>query len=346
MIGHRLSAALFVAALCASLVAAHLGCGRGDETHDVVVVYTALDQIHSEPILKAFERATGIEVRPVYDTEDAKTTGLVNRLIARRTDPDCDVHWNNEIVQTVRLAEMGLLTAYRSPNVERIPPQFRDPEGRWTGFAARMRVVIYNTQLVEAHDLPSDLSAFTDAKWCGRAAMARPFFGTTLTHVAVLHQRWGPERLEAWLRAVHANETALCPGNATVRDLVVAGERAFGLTDTDDAWAAIQAGKPVRVLVPDAAQGAVLIPNTVALVAGCPHPQQGKRLIDYLLSAEVERRLMRGAGAQIPLGTDLADEKTPWHALRAGPTMQVDWARAAASIKDVVALCRRVGMDQ
>lgn len=342
MIGHRMSAALFVAALCA----APLGCGRGDETQEVVVVYTALDQIHSEPILKAFQRRTGIEVRPVYDTEDAKTTGLVNRLIARRTDTDCDVHWNNEIVQTLRLAEMGLLTAYRSPNVERIPPQFRDPEGRWTGFAARIRVVIYNTQLVEADDLPSDLSAFTDAKWCGRAAMARPFFGTTLTHVAVLHQRWGPERLEAWLRAVRANETALCPGNATVRDLVVAGERAFGLTDTDDAWAAIQAGKPVRVLVPDAAQGAVLIPNTVALVAGCPHPQQGKRLIDYLLSAEVERRLMRSAGAQIPLGTDLADEKTPWHALRAGPTMQVDWARAAASIKDVVALCRRVGMDQ
>jgi len=342
MIGHRLPAALLVAALCA----AHLGCGRGDETHDVVVVYTALDQIHSEPILKAFERATGIEVRPVYDTEDAKTTGLVNRLIARRADPDCDVHWNNEIVQTVRLAEMGLLAEYRSPNAERIPSALRDPGGRWTGFAARMRVVIYNTRLVKADDLPLGLSAFTDAEWRGRAAMARPFFGTTLTHVAVLHQRWGPERLEAWLGAVRANETALCPGNATVRDLVVAGERAFGLTDTDDAWAAMQAGKPVRVLVPDAAGGAVLIPNTVALVAGCPHPEPGKRLIDYLLSAEVERRLARSASAQIPLGTDLADEKTPWDALRAAGVMPVDWARAAACIKDVVALARRAGMDQ
>jgi len=339
MIDRRLTAALLVAGLCAAPV----GCGRDE---NVVVVYTALDQIHSEPILEAFEQATGIMVRPVYDTEDAKTTGLVNRLIARRADPDCDVHWNNEIVQTVRLARMGVLQPYRSPNAERVPPPLRDPEGRWTAFAARMRVVIYNTDLVTAEDLPSGLSAFTDAKWRGRAAMARPFFGTTLTHVAVLHQRWGPERLQDWLGGVRANDTALCPGNATVRDLVAAGERAFGLTDTDDAWAAMQAGKPVRVLVPDAADGAVLIPNTVALVAGCPHPEQGKRLIDYLLSAEVERRLARSASAQIPLGTDLSGEKTPWDTLRATGMMQVDWARAAASIKDVVALSRRVGMDQ
>ncbi|KPJ75241.1 MAG: hypothetical protein AMS14_03980 [Planctomycetes bacterium DG_20] len=343
MIGRRPAGALLVVALCAALGAAPLGCG---DTQDVVVVYTALDQIHSEPILKAFERASGITVRPVYDTEDSKTTGLVNRLIARRAEPDCDVHWNNEIVQTVRLAEMGLLAEYRSPGAERIPPEFRDRDARWTGFAARMRVVIYNTDLVKADDLPAGLSAFTDAKWRGRAAMARPFFGTTLTHVAILDQRWGPERLQEWLGAVRANDTALCPGNATVRDLVVAGERAFGLTDTDDAWAAMQAGKPVRVLVPDAADGAVLIPNTVALVVGCPHPEAGRRLIDYLLSAEVERRLARSASAQIPLGTDLADEKTPWDALRAAGAMPVDWARAAGAIKDVVAVSRQVGMDQ
>jgi len=330
----------------AVLVAALGGCtGPGGEPPEVVV-YTALDQIHSEPILLEFERQTGIRVKPVYDTEDAKTTGLANRLIARRQRPDCDVHWNNEIVQTVRLAEMGLLAEYVSPAAARIPERFRDPRGRWTGFAARMRVVLVNTRLVGADDLPSSLSDFADPKWRGRTAMARPFFGTTLTHATVLHQRWGGERLAEFLRDLRANDTALCPGNATVRDLVADGRRAFGLTDTDDAWAAVRAGKPVRVVVPDAADGAVLIPNTVALVAGCPHPDEGKRLIDYLLSREVEQRLARGAGAQVPLGTDLADEKTPWDDLRSGPTMDVDWVRAAAAIPDVVTLCREAGMDQ
>src|SRR4051812_1666855 len=68
-----------------------------------VVVYTALDQIYSEPILNRFQAQTGITVRPVYDSEAAKTTGLVSRLEAERERARCDVFWNNEIVRTIRL---------------------------------------------------------------------------------------------------------------------------------------------------------------------------------------------------------------------------------------------------
>jgi len=337
---------LAAAGAAAALGLSCSGGPGGDSAAGEVVVYTALDQVLSEPILHEFERRTGLRVKPVHDAEDAKTTGLANRLLARRDRPDADVWWNNEIVQTVRLAERGVLAPYASPSAARIPAAFRDPDDRWTGFAARMRVVIYNTERVKPGGLPASLADLADPRWRGQAALARPFFGTTLTHAAVLHERWGAERLGGWLRAVRANGTALCPGNAAVRDLVAAGERAFGLTDTDDAWAALQAGKPVAVLVPDAAEGAVLIPNTVALVAGAPHPEAGRRLIDYLLSAEVERRLARGAGAQVPLGTDLADEKTPWDDLRRGPVLAADFAAAARSIDAVVDLLRQAGMDQ
>jgi iron(III) transport system substrate-binding protein len=345
MIHPRWSLAMALAALGA-IAAAGLSCsGRDGAPRQEVVVYTALDQIYSEPILKEFERQTGIRVLPVYDAEDSKTTGLVSRLIARRASPDGDVLWNNEAVQTVRLARMGLLAEYASPQARRIPEAFRDPDGRWTGFAARMRVIIYNTKLVAPADLPLGLSDFTAPKWRGRAVMARPFFGTTLTHVALLHQAWGPERLSQFLGKVRANGTALCPGNAAVRDLVAGGERAFGLTDTDDAYMAMQAGKPVGVVLPDAA-GGVLIPNTVAIIAGCRHPDAAKRLVDYLLSPEVERRLARGPSAQIPLGTDLADEKTPWDGLRRGTMMKADLGRAAAAIGEVVDLCKQAGRDQ
>jgi iron(III) transport system substrate-binding protein len=327
------------------------GCaGPGGEPTtpaDEVVIYTALDQVYSEPILKDFERQTGIRVQPVYDAETAKTTGLVNRLIARRQRPDCDVFWNNEPVQTARLAKMGLLTPYRSPSAERIASEWRDPEGRWTGFAARMRITLYNTALVPADRRPASLSAMADPAWRGRAAIARPFFGTTLTHICWLYGEWGPQRLKAWLIALRTNDVALCPGNAAVRDLVASGERAFGLTDSDDAWTAIQEGKPIAVLNPDDQGGLFLMPNTVALVAGGPHPEAGRKLVDYLLSADVERRLAQGPSAQIPLGTDLAGLKTPWDDLRKGrPVMKVDFARAADNVDAVVALLQETGMDQ
>jgi len=222
----------------------------------------------------------------------------------------------------------------------------RDPQGRWTGFAARMRVLIYNTNIVKNDRLPLDLQSLTAPEWRGRAAIARPFFGTTLTHMCVLHQAWGPERLRAYLTALRGNDVALCAGNGPVRDLVAAGEFSLGLTDTDDAYQAMQEGKPVAVVLPDRQSGAFLMPNTVALVAGCPHPEAARKLIDYLLSAEVERRLAEGPSAQIPLGSDLADVRTPWADLLRGHEMQVDFAAATASVEAVVKLLKETGMDQ
>ena len=45
----------------------------------------------------------------------------------------------------------------------------------------------------------------------------------------------------------------------------------------------------------------MLIPNTVALVQGGPHPQEGRHFIDFLLSPRVEERLAHTEAGQIPL---------------------------------------------
>ena len=110
-----------------------------------VVIYTSVDQIFSEPILDKFEEETGIAVKAVYDVEAAKTTGLVNRLIAEKDNPLCDVWWNGEIAQTILLKEEGLLTPYFSPEAKGIPDAYIDPEEYWTGFGGRARVCLVNT---------------------------------------------------------------------------------------------------------------------------------------------------------------------------------------------------------
>ena len=336
------SAAAMALALCQA------GCSRNASAPPVrtVVVYTSQDAIFAEPILKEFERQTGIHVEPAYDAESAKTVGLIERLIARRDHPDCDVFWNNEIIQTHRLAGMGLLEAYDSPQAKRIPAQFRDPQGRWTGFAARGRVLIYNTKELGDAPPPAGLADLTNPRWRGKAAIARPLSGTTLPHMAVLYRAWGPQRLGAWLDALTANEVGLFPGNAPAKDMVASGERALGLTDTDDAYEAILAGKPVVAIIPDANEGAVLIPNTVSIITHCPHPQEARLLVDYLLCAEVERKLALGPSAQVPLGTDLAGLETPWRGALSGKAMDLDVPAVAAALDDVIALLKRKGMDK
>lgn len=311
-----------------------------------VVVYTSLDQDISEPILRRFEERTGIRVLPVYDAEAAKTTGLVNRLISRRDNPDCDVLWNSEVVQTQRLADMDLLEPYASPQAARIGREFRDPNARWTGFAARARVLVYNTKLVPQADAPTGIADLGDPKWRGRAAIASPFFGSTLTHMAALYQLWGPQQLGEFLERLRDNDVAICPGNAAVRDLVGTGERAIGVTDTDDAFRAIDEGKPLAI-APSAEPGTVIFfPNAVSIIRRCPHPAAARQLVDFLLSAEVETLLAQPPGTMIPLAADLADSPTPWRGKLPRPVMSFDVPLAARSLPAVRELLQQKGMDR
>src|SRR2546425_3565773 len=109
-----------------------------------VVVYVSEDQVFSEPILKDFERETGITVKPVFDTEEAKSTGVMNRLLAEKNNPQADVYWANEPVRAAVLRQQGISTPFKPATAQQIPDQFKDPEGYWTGFSARARVLVVN----------------------------------------------------------------------------------------------------------------------------------------------------------------------------------------------------------
>ena len=288
--------------------------GCNGESTPIVVVYSSLDEPYSKPILAAFEKETGIRVATKFDTEAVKTAGLAHTLIEERRNPRADVFWNSEVVWTVRLARRGVLTPYHSPNAAGIPPAFHGRERLWTGFAARVRVLIYNTRLVAEGDAPTSIADLASPRWRGKATMALPFAGTTSTHAGALWARLGANAARDLFERLAANDVRMAGGNAHVRDLVVSGAFHIGLTDTDDAHEAIRRGEPIRMVFPDQKApfpglgeplGAFFIPNTVALIAGGPNPDTGKQLVDFLLSAAVEARLSRSGSAQIPVRPSL-----------------------------------------
>ena len=282
--------------LCAFIISCNLNRGKQ------VVVYTSLDQIFSEPILREFEKETGIKVRAVYDVEATKTTGLVNRLIAEKNNPQADVFWNSEVGRTVTLKKKGVLAPYVSPSAQDIPEQFMDPEGYWAGFAARARVLIYNKNKVINEEIPESIFDLTKPKWKKQVALAYPLFGTTATHAAALFVYLGDEKAKEYFRDLRANEVAIVDGNSTAKDRVANGALKIGFTDTDDVNVALEQKKPVGMIFPDQdGMGTLLIPNTVALISGGPNPENGKKLVDYLLSPDVESRLAYSGSLQMPL---------------------------------------------
>ncbi|NQT37994.1 MAG: extracellular solute-binding protein [Planctomycetes bacterium] len=297
-----------------------------------VVVYSALDEEFSRPVLDDFQTRTGIEVRAKYDAESTKTVGLTAAIMAERDRPRCDVFWNNEILNTLRLEKQGLLEVYHPPIAESYPAEFRSPTGTWHGFAARARVLIVNTDLVPEPQRPTSILDLADPRWRGKAGIAKPLFGTTATHAACLFAHWGDERAKDFFRKIKANDVAILSGNKQVALSVAAGQLAFGLTDTDDAMIELnEKAMPVAIIYPDQGEGqmgTMFIPNTLAIIRGGPNPEAARRLVDYLLSAEVEARLAAGRSAQIPLNPNVEAEvqvETP-RTIRA---MQVDFSAAA-----------------
>src|SRR5690242_7881658 len=86
-----------------------MGCTRDSTSR--VVVYCAHDREFAEEILKDFEKQSGLKVDVRYDTEANKSVGLYDDLIREAKQPRCDVHWNNEILATIRLQRQGVLQA-------------------------------------------------------------------------------------------------------------------------------------------------------------------------------------------------------------------------------------------
>ena len=317
---------------CLALLAA---CSGGDAAPGrVVIVYASEDQVFSEPILRDFERETGIRVKAVFDTEEAKSTGVMNRLLAEKDNPQADVYWANEPVRAEVLKLRGVAESYRSPAARDIPEGFKDPAGFWTGFSARARVLAVRADLA---DPPRSATAYTDPRWKGRAVLANPLFGTTTVHAAALFALWGDAKARDFMQAMKALDVRLSASNGESADLVAQGRCDFSLVDSDDALNRIRRGDPIGMIVPDqdpGGTGCLLLPNAAVLIRGGPHPEEARRLVDFLLSRETERKLAFADCAQIPLRPDVP---APADVPRIGSirVMTVSFAEMASKLEEI-----------
>ena len=309
-------------------------CTKSPDNASIVVVYVSEDQVFSEPILKDFEKATGIRVKAAYDTEEAKSTGSMNRLIAEKNNPQADVYWANEPIRAEVLKQKGISAPYNSPNAKTIPPVFKDPGGYWTGFSARARVLVVNKNV---KDKPKTILAYTDPRWKGKSVITNPLFGTTTSEVAALFTIWGNKRAREFMAAMKHNGVVISTNNGESADFVAAGQVDFSLVDSDDAVNRMRQGKPVSMVYPDQGAegvGCFIVPNAAVLIKGGPHPAAAKKLIDYLLSKETEKKLAFADCAQIPLHPGV---QTPpeLKAISEIKVMQVNYAEVARKMVEI-----------
>lgn len=314
-----------------------IGCKPSDKPSNTVVVYTSVDDVFARPVCEQFQKQTGIEVKLVPDTEETKSTGLLNRLIAEKARPQADVFWSGDPVRAAVLKAKGISAPFKPASPADVTGRFSDSAGHWSALSARARVLIVNTNLVPAAETPQTLQAFLDPKWRGKACLANPLFGTTSMHAAALFETMGEAKAKEFFDGMRASGVKMLSSNGEVKRRVAAGEFAFGLTDTDDASVAIKEGKPVAMVYPDQdGVGTLIVPNAAVLVANGPNPENGKKFIEYLLKAPVEQALARSEAAQMPLrpGVPVPPDVKRVEEIKA---MAVDYEKLGARLEGLTA---------
>ena len=315
------------------------GCKKqGSGGGELVVLYTSVDEPVARPIVLEFTKQTRITVIIRTDSEATKSVGLAERLEAEQSNPQGDVWWGNEIFHTINLAERGVLAAYESPAAAKIPAMYKDPQHRWAGTSLRARVIARTTAAGgEAAGSVGSILDLANPALKRKVCMARPTAGTTSGQVAALYTLWGAEKTQRFFRDLKANEIKLLGGNSVVAEYVGQGQMWAGLTDNDDVDSVKREGGTIEMVLPDQGEGQIgtlTIPCTVGLVAGAKHGEAGKKLVDYLLSAEVEKKLLEAKFARYSVFAEGGGEKVK--------AMAVDYRAVAGNMRVAVEMAMKI----
>jgi len=323
-----------IKAFLAFLLLFFTACSKDNSIENEVTIYVSEDQVFSEPILKDFEKDTGIKIKAVYDSEESKGTGVMNRLIAEKNNPQADVYWANEPIRAEVLRKKGILAPYKSPNSKDIADAFKQKENYWCGFSARVRLFVVNKN---AKEKPNSILDYANPIFKDKSVIANPLFGTTAIHIAALFTSLGEEKTKKFLDNLKTNKVAISTGNGESADFVASVKYLFSLVDSDDAISRIRAKSPIEFIYPDqgdSQMGAFVVPNTVMMIKDSKHPKLAKKLIDYLLSRQSEEKLAFADCAQIPLHKGMKMPKELL-SLEKVKVMQIDFEKVADKLTEI-----------
>jgi iron(III) transport system substrate-binding protein len=330
----------------------HVGGSAGGQPSSAprVVLYCATDREIAQDLIDEFQKQTGIQVEAKFDTEAAKSVGLVQAIRQEKAHPQCDVFWGGGAFFCTILANDGCLAPVPNDLVQAEGNAPHDPLGRWLGFAAAYRVLIVNTDDLAPGSRPHSYRDLTDPHFKGHIGIANPLFGGMAAHVAALFSKLGDDQGRQWLTGLKRNDCAICAGMADVRDRVASGELWFGITSTIDAHVAVDGGKPVTVIFPDQAVGEIGCLNgynTVALVASAPHPKEAEMFIRFLMTTKTEKILAAGPGQNVGLLPEsVAEDVRPAWIPRGLHQIDVDWTAAVKAHPAATKAVEEILLDQ
>ena len=278
--------ALLALLLCALFCLFGCKAHQDDVGENVVRVYVAHNEKQYTAAVKEFQERTGIQVLIV----SAGTGDCLQRIASEADDPQCDVMWGGTVESLE--AYVAFFQPYVCAEDAYIPEQFKDPNDLWIGESQQPAVIMYNRNLVADSEIPVVWEDLLDLKWKGQIASADPASSGsayTLLCNMILAVSKQADKSDGWAFVTALFENAVISGgSSTVYQGVANGEYALGLTLEQLACPyVLENPDGVGMIYP--ADGSSNVPDGVALVKGCPHEENARLFIDFLLSADCQQ---------------------------------------------------------
>ena len=253
-----------------------------------VNLYSYREPQHVEPLLRAFQAATGIEVKTTF-----APLGLIERLVLEGESSPADILLTNDFAPLLEARQRGLTQAFKSDVVEaNVPAVYRDPERHWFGITRRARVFIVSDKRIA--DRPMTYEELAEPQWKGKICIRSGLHAYNVGLVASMLAHHGPAWTENWLRGLAAN-LARKPSGGDRDQISAVVDGVCDLAVVNSYYAAdffaayhnpMQLRRPpIRLLLPNATdRGTHVSISGVALLKRARNKEGSIKLIEFLTS--------------------------------------------------------------
>ena len=282
----RLFVVLLALALLATACGDDSGSGDAGEGASSITVYSGREQELIEPLFDAFTAATGIEVVARYE-------GSADLALLIQTEGDnspADVFISQSPGALGLLAGEDRLAELDSSLTGLVDDGYAASDDSWVGITGRVRVIVYNSDLVEVADLPKSVLDLTDPAYDGQVGVA-PDNGSFQDFVTAMRSELGDDATRAWLEGMAANNSPNYPKNSAIVEAVGRGEIPMGLVNHYYNLRALEADSSlpsVNHFLDAGDLGSLVIVTGGAVLESSDARSEAEQLLAFLLGAEAQ----------------------------------------------------------
>jgi 2-aminoethylphosphonate transport system substrate-binding protein len=291
-------------ALAATLTA----CGGASSASDakVVTVYSA-DGLKGEngdgwydQVFKDFEKQTGIKVKYV----EGGSGEMVQRAVREKTNPQADVLVT--LPPFIQQADgKGLLQKYTPKGSDQVAGGDKAVDATWTCVVNNYFGFVYDKK--ELKQAPTTWEELLDARYKNKLQYSTPGVAGDGTAVLVkaIHDFGGKEQALAYLKKLQANNVGPSASTGKLAPKVDKGELLVANGDVQMNYAQSKDMPNLGIWFPKATDKATdaagkpttfALPYAAGLVTKAPHSENGRKLLDFMLSATAQQQVSEIGG--------------------------------------------------